>query len=263
VGLEVARRGLADLRAFVSKTRRLAVGAALEMPQRETNPMTNLSRSFALTILLAGLAACSEKDGLWENTSTAEYEVYCTIEFCDAIETSAEPECRCPCEDDGDWGDDCTGEGCDDGGGGGDDGGGGGGDDCTGDDCPDGGGDGCTLTQGYWKNHNEFRTQRSQRLDWPAPLDEGQLLCNQKWLDILHTVPRGEAWYILAHQYIAASLNAASGASTTDLGTALADSKAILTANCGGITAERQTAIDLSYKLDSYNNGLIGPGHCD
>src|SRR5688500_7780641 len=185
--------------------------------------MSKLSRTFAFTLLLSGLVACGdEKPGLWANTSASEYASYCTIEFCDAIETAAEPECTCPCEDDGDWGDDddgggggdeCTGDNCPPGGG--EDGGGG--DDCTGDDCPDGGGDGCTLTQGYWKNHNELRTQRRQRLDWPAPLDEAQLLCGQKLLDILNTVPRGEAWYILAHQYIAASLNAASGASTDDL----------------------------------------------
>ena len=226
--------------------------------------MSNLFRTCTITLLLSGLVACGdEKPGLWANTSASEYASYCTIEFCDAIETSAEPECTCPCEDDGDWGDDDDGGGGGEDGGGGDDGGGGGGEECTGDDCPDGGGDGCTLTQGYWKNHNEFRTQRRQRLDWPAPLDEAQLMCGQKLLDILGTVPRGEAWYILAHQYIAASLNAASGASTDDLGTALADAKTLLTANCGGITAERQKAIDLSYLLDSFNNGLVGPGHCD
>jgi hypothetical protein len=222
--------------------------------------MTNLYRALAFSFLLVGLVACYEdKPGLWENTSQSEYELYCTIEFCDQIETSAQPECRCPCKDDSD--DDCTGEGCGDGGGGSGSDGGGSGSDCTGEGCDDGGG-GCTLTQGYWKNHNEFRTQASQRIDWPAPLDESQLLCGQKWLDILHTVPHGEAWYILAHQYIAASLNAAAGASTTDLGTALDSARALLTANCGGITADRQAAIDLSYKLDSYNNGLIGPGHC-
>lgn len=214
-------------------------------------------------VVLLGLAAChGDEPGLWENTSKSEYAAYCTIEFCDSIETAAEPECTCPCRDDSDG---CDGPDCPDGGGGGGDGGGGGGDgggggsDCTGDGC---GGDGCTLTQGYWKNHNEFRTQNNQNRDWPAPLDEAQLLCGQKLLDILGTVPRGEAWYILAHQYIAASLNAASGASIQDLGTALEDARALLTANCGGITADRQTAIDLSYKLDSYNNGLIGPGHC-
>lgn len=209
--------------------------------------MITLSRILALALLL-GLGACgNSNDGLWANTSSAEYESYCTIEFCDAIETSAEPECTCPCQDDSD--DDPPAPPMDS---------------CTGGDCPpDDGGYGCTLTQGYWKNHNEYKTQPKQAIDWPAPLDEDDLLCGQKLLDILGTTPRGEAWYILAHQYIAASLNAASGASTSDLGSALADAERILTANCDGITADRQAAIDLSYLLDSYNNGLIGPGHCD
>lgn len=210
--------------------------------------MTATTISLTLTLtLLVGLGACGDEPGLWENTSKSEYAVYCTIEFCDAIETSAEPECTCPCVDDGDG---CTGDNCP-----------GGDDNCDGPECPPDGG--CTLTQGYWKNHNELRTNPSQAIDWPAPLDEGDLLCGKTLIDILGISPRGEAWYILAHQYIAASLNAASGASTVDLGGALASARAILTANCGGITADRQAAIDLSYKLDSYNNGLIGPGHCD
>jgi hypothetical protein len=218
-------------------------------------------------LLLLALAACHEEPGLWANTSTNEYAIYCTIEFCDQIETSAEPECTCPCQDDS-----CVGEGCDSGGGGGDGGGsggsgGGGGSGSGGGGDGDGGGGscsdcGCTLTQGYWKNHNEFRTQASQRLDWPTPLDESQLLCGQKLLDILNTVPKGEAWYILAHQFIAASLNVAAGADKSDVSSTLTQAKAILTNNCGGITTQRQTAIDLSYLLDSYNNGLIGPGHC-
>lgn len=223
--------------------------------------MIALSRILALT-LLVGFTACSDDPGLWQNTQKSDYAPYCTIEFCDSIETSALPECTCPCGDDSDG---CTGTECPggggDGSGSGSGSGGGGGGSCTGTECPDGAG--CTLTQGYWKNHNQYRTQTSQMLDWPAPLDENDVLCGQKLLDILKVSPKGEAWYILAHQYIAASLNAASGASTADLGTALADARAILTANCGGITTDRQAAIDLSYKLDSYNNGLIGPGHCD
>ena len=224
----------------------------------------------ALPLLLVGFTACEDEPGLWVNTQKSDYEPYCTIEFCDQIETQVEPECRCPCKDDGDFGDD-GGDGGDGGGGdggggdgGGGDGGGGGsgggGDGGTCDNCDDG--DGCTLTQGYWKNHNEFRTQASQQINWPAPYDEQQLLCGRKLLDILGTPARGEAWYILAHQYIAASLNAAGGAADGDVSTELSQARSLLTANCGGITADRQTAIDLSYVLDSYNNGLIGPGHC-
>jgi|SRR5687768_8225937 len=221
----------------------------------------------ALPLILVGFVACEGEPGLWENTQKSDYEPYCTIEYCDMIEQSAEPECRCPCKDDSDLGDDDGDGGGGDGGGGdgggggsgGDGGGDGGGGDC--DTCDDG--DGCTLTQGYWKNHNQFRTQPRQAIDWPAPWDESQLMCGQKLLDILNTPTRGEAWYILAHQYIAASLNAASGAASAEVDAALAESRAILTANCAGITADRQNAIDLSYLLDSYNNGLIGPGHCD
>ena len=198
--------------------------------------MSTVSRFLILMVFL-GLAACSSTPevttGLWANTSSEDYAPYCTIEYCDEIETSTKPECTCPCTDDSDG--------------------------CEGPNCAEG----CTFTQGYWKNHNELKTSANQKRDWPLPFDESQLMCGQKLLDILNTSPRGEAWYILAHQYIAASLNAASGASTSELGTALADARAMLTANCGGITTNRQAAIDLSYKLDSYNNGLIGPGHCD
>jgi hypothetical protein len=118
------------------------------------------------------------------------------------------------------------------------------------------------LTQGYWKNHNEFKTKASQMIDWPAPMDERALLCGKGLLDILNTPARGDAWVILAHQYIAASLNVASGASATAISGTLSSARDVLLGGCSGI-ANRQQAIDLSYLLDSYNNGLIGPGHCD
>lgn len=58
--------------------------------------MTTLLRLLALTFVL-GVAACGEPEpGLWANTTTSEYASYCTIEFCDQIETSVEPECICP-----------------------------------------------------------------------------------------------------------------------------------------------------------------------
>lgn len=232
--------------------------------------MMTLSRILCLAVLL-GLGACDASPGLWENTSTADYASYCTIVECDLIETSAVPECTCPCVDDGDG---CTGDnGCGEGGGGSGSGGGGGsggGDGCIGEGCTGGDGctgeacsDGCTLTQGYWKNHNELRSKPSQAIDWPAPMDEHALLCGKELLEILRTPANGSAWIILAHQYIAASLNVASGASSTAISATLADARTLLLANCAGITTERQVAIDLSYKLDSYNNGLIGPGHCD
>jgi hypothetical protein len=75
---------------------------------------------------------------------------------------------------------------------------------------------GCTLTQGYWKNHEE---------DWPAPyvpndpVDHLFYLSGVTW-DAIFDIPPGNPnpnkYYVLAHQYIAAVLNVASGASVPD-----------------------------------------------
>ncbi len=125
--------------------------------------------------------------------------------------------------------------------------------------------DDCTLTQGYWKTHNETATQPGLMSDWPEPEDEANELCGQTWLDILHAPPvGGDAWIILAHQWIAARLNVASGASTGDqVDQSLADAEAILVENCDGLpTDTRADALYLAGVLDEYNNGVIGPGHC-
>src|SRR5690242_8521526 len=60
----------------------------------------------------------------------------------------------------------------------------------------------CTLTPGYWKNHSKYATNSSQMRPWP--ISEDTLLCGMRWYDILWTPPEGEAWFILAHHWIAA-----------------------------------------------------------
>ena len=79
-----------------------------------------------------------------------------------------------------------------------------------GDDC------GCTLTPGYWKTHSNYG---------PAPLDDtwagrednGFWLSGQTVYEVINTPPKkGNAYYILAFQYIAASLNKDAGAWVPD-----------------------------------------------
>ena len=42
------------------------------------------------------------------------------------------------------------------------------------------------------------------------------------------------------------------------------DAEALLLASCDGVAAgDRATAIQLAEVLDAFNNGFIGPGHCD
>ena len=145
---------------------------------------------------------------------------------------------------------------------------------------PDCGGEanGCTRTQGYWKTHSIYG---------PAPYDDtwaqigedtpffsatasgGQL----SWYGVLWTQPRGNAYFTLAHQYIAASLNLMSDASASqevldamDAATTLFET--YTSAQIGalkGNKAPRPQFLELAELLDRYNNGdpALGASHCD
>jgi uncharacterized protein YegL len=115
--------------------------------------------------------------------------------------------------------------------------------------------DGCTLTQGYWKNH-----------DWPDSHDKDDEFFDSgmTWFEILKTPPKGgDAYIILAHQYIAYVLNQANGASLP--GDPVAEAEDYFsTYNPGEVPkGDRQNLIDLAGFLDDYNNGLMGISHCD
>lgn len=124
---------------------------------------------------------------------------------------------------------------------------------------------GCTLTQGYWKTHSQYG---------PAPYDdtwaqigENTLFFNsgKTYYQVLWTAPSGNAYYVLAHQYIAAELNVLNGASTTKaVDDAMTAAKTLFSSTTPTTMtrAQRNTALTLATTLDQYNNGLIGPGHC-
>jgi hypothetical protein len=117
---------------------------------------------------------------------------------------------------------------------------------------------GCTYTHGYYKN-------KGSNLLPPGSF----YLSGQSWLAVLETTPKdGNAYYILAHQFIAASLNAKSASTTAAIDAALG-AAAVYFANA---TPENWTA-NGSYSKDqltgwadilgAYNEGRTGPGHCD
>jgi hypothetical protein len=127
---------------------------------------------------------------------------------------------------------------------------------------------GCTLTKGYWRTHHEFAANPSQQIDWPAPRDESELLCGQRWIDLFYTESLGNAWTILSFQWMAASLNVANGASVTpEVQRALDEGRSLLLMNCGrDVSPSSETGSEMvvwAGVLDAYNNGRIGPGHCD
>jgi hypothetical protein len=131
---------------------------------------------------------------------------------------------------------------------------------------------GCTLTQGYWKTHSEHG---------PAPYDNTwDMLANgadtpffttgQTWYEVFHTPVAGNQYYNLAHQYMAAVLNGLAGASApqavldaiTAAETLLANDPAVIGALKGN-NALRKEFVAAAGTLGSYNEGLIGPGHCE
>lgn len=130
-------------------------------------------------------------------------------------------------------------------------------------------GHGCTLTPGYWKTHSLFGPAPYN--DTWAILPDGAstlfFLSGQTYFEALWTEPSGgNAYYILAHAYIAAVLNIADGASAPDEvmdGIAFAENFFAVNLPTTKLTkAQRSMAIAWATILDNYNNGRIGPGHC-
>lgn len=145
---------------------------------------------------------------------------------------------------------------------------------------------GCTLTQGYWKTHNvTFPGGAPPDETWyllgdidrnGTPEGEGELffLSDQTFYQVMWTPPGGNVYYNLAHQYIAAWLNTIGpdGADDTAIAEAFAEATALferytpaqvaaLKGKAG--KAERAEFIRLAGILGSFNEGDIGPGHCD
>ena len=94
-------------------------------------------------------------------------------------------------------------------------------------------------------------------------------LSGQSWRSVLETAPQGgNAYYILAHQFIAASINAKSASTTTAVDAALAGAAAYFAKATPGNwsvngTYSKSQLTDWADVLDAYNNGATGPGHCD
>jgi hypothetical protein len=119
----------------------------------------------------------------------------------------------------------------------------------------------CPHTIGYWKTHNVYATNPSQNIPWPISEDSGG--CGITWLEVLDEEPDGgDAWIIVARQYIAAALNWSVGAQMpADVYNALNWSGAYLQ-DCQITDEEREAAIAYAELLDAYNNGLAGVPAC-
>ncbi len=129
---------------------------------------------------------------------------------------------------------------------------------------------GCTFTQGYWKTHGPRPTGNNSNV-WTVPglnLGNPPTFYSQVQLqDIFDATPAGGNGLVsLAHQLIAAKLNIANGANPAALGTAITDADNLIgplvvpPVGSGFISSANTSG--LTNFLDKYNNGIIGPGHC-
>lgn len=134
---------------------------------------------------------------------------------------------------------------------------------------------GCTLTQGYWKTHNDsFRGGAPTDDNWDSivPDAEGSDFfdSDMSWFEVFWTAPKGNVYYNLAHQYMAAVLNSNNGAAVPSaVQDALDDAEDLFStrtpaqiAALKGNNPIRVQFLGLAVILGSYNEGLIGPGHC-
>lgn len=118
----------------------------------------------------------------------------------------------------------------------------------------------CTYSQGYWRNHPDA---------WPVTsITLGTIVYQAaELMAILDNPARGNGLIILAHQLVAAKLNIANGADPSAVQQAIADADNMIAGLVvppigNGYLSPQQTG-DLTETLTEYNEGTIGPGHCN
>jgi hypothetical protein len=122
------------------------------------------------------------------------------------------------------------------------------------------GGSSCTYSQGYWRNHPNAWPVTSLTLG-TATYQAAELMA------ILDDPARGNGLVILVHQLIATKLNTANGADPSAVQQAITDADNMIGTLTvppigDGYLPPAQTG-DLTETLTEYNEGTIGPGHCN
>jgi hypothetical protein len=127
---------------------------------------------------------------------------------------------------------------------------------------------GCTVTAAYWKDHGPL-PPRGNVNEWGvSSLALGNVVYSDLDLQaILETPADGNGLIALAQQLIAAKLNVANGTDDTDAASAILAADKMI----GGLVVPPRgsgdLAIDATWEiteiLTGYNEGAIGPGHCD
>jgi len=125
----------------------------------------------------------------------------------------------------------------------------------------------CTYTQGYWKTHGPIPTGNNTNM-WPVTsLTLGTVVYTDLELQAIFDTPaQGNGLISLAHQLIAAKLNIANGADGSAVAASIAAADALIGSlvipPVGAGSLPSSTTSSLTTTLTGYNEGLVGPGHC-
>jgi hypothetical protein len=137
---------------------------------------------------------------------------------------------------------------------------------------------GCARTIGFWKTHAGFGPQADVvtpllpiRLGDAGSFKSVNVTTAAMAVSILEMKNYGGAKNGIARLYaqmLGAKLSIASGADSAAIAAAIADADAFLSMynhlDWAGLSASQQAMVNgLKDMFDDYNNGLIGPGHCD
>jgi hypothetical protein len=131
----------------------------------------------------------------------------------------------------------------------------------------------CTLSQGYWKNHSEYGPAQYDAT-WallPGGADQPFFQSGYSWYTTFHQPPTGgDAFVILARQYMAAWLSGLRGANLSEVADEVQRAADLLDEYDGDPTSRtmvtgdvRKEFLQLAERLDEFNNGLLSPGTCD
>lgn len=135
----------------------------------------------------------------------------------------------------------------------------------TGPECePDYCAGGCVVPFQWWALHTSRCKRQSKRFTWPNGLENARI-CGQSYYFWSQKRPR-VAWRLLMHQWLAATLNEATGACVPpEIDTAMGDAYNLLLAcnmsvNVTG--APGQPYRRLASRLNAYNSGAKNPSTC-
>lgn len=127
----------------------------------------------------------------------------------------------------------------------------------------------CQFTQGYWQNRAQNANDPSTEV-WLLIRDDVFYSSGLSYRQVLMVPSQGNAYWILAHQLVAAEANYMLGAQAPTLvSDALARASQLMSQYTPPQIAAmpkgselRQELIALSRVLDDWNNALIGTGEC-